>query len=493
MIRLPRNTLTLKIAGLLLLTLLLCIPLAEIRALVEQRGASQREAADELARTHTGAQTLVGPLLVVPYVEHWTEFRREAADRPAAAVPRSKPMLRVVFPETLHLEGRLVAEERYRGIFRIPFYALDGTLAGRFPAVVAGSIEPTEADARIELRTPFIALHLSDLRGLSGTPALTAGGQLLRFGQGVPGLSPRAALGEGVHAPLAGAALNAWEAGEPVAFDLALKLAGQETLSVVPVAGDTTAHLVSAWAHPHFGGHFLAAERTVGDAGFDATWRVSSLVTAAQEQVRGRYRPSVAAQATARAAAGGSEPMPSVAPSVQTFDIALQQPLDTYALSTRAVKYGTLFIGLVLMAAFMAELFGGLRLHPVQYGLVGLSIALFFLLLLALSEKMPFGGAYALAAAASVALLAVYFGAVLGSMRRGAAFGGYVAVLYAALYGLLASESNALLLGALLVFGMVAGLMLATRRVDWHALGTASTTAHGARPADTTAPATMPA
>ena len=111
-----------------------------------------------------------------------------------------------------------------------------------------------------------------------------------------------------------------------------------------------------------------------------------------------------------------------------------------------------------------------LRLHPVQYGLVGLSITLFFLVLLALSEKVDFLIAYVAAASASVLLLTVYFSAVLRGWRRGVGLGSYVAVLYAALYGLLASEDNALLLGALLLFGLVGLLMLATRRVDWYAL-----------------------
>ena len=145
---------------------------------------------------------------------------------------------------------------------------------------------------------------------------------------------------------------------------------------MVPIADETTAHLSSPWAHPSFGGRFLASERSVTDRGFDARWRVSSLVTSAREQVRGGMK--------------GAK-----APVLQSFDVSLAQPLNVYSMSTRATKYGPLFIGLVLMAAFMFELFRKLRLHPVQYGLVGLSIALFFLLLLALSEKVLFGLAYA--------------------------------------------------------------------------------------------------
>jgi inner membrane protein len=198
---------------------------------------------------------------------------------------------------------------------------------------------------------------------------------------------------------------------------------------------------------------------------------VSSLVTSAREQVRAGLsdRDDRSAAATATAAATGGHASRNLGP-LQTFDVSLAQPINVYSMSTRAGKYGALFIGLVIMAAFMFELFRRQRMHPVQYGLVGLSIALFFLLLLALSEKLAFWLAYASAAGASVLLLGIYFSAVLQSWKRGAGFGAYVAVLYGALYGLLASESNALLLGALLTFGMLTVLMLATRKVDWYAL-----------------------
>ena len=49
-----------------------------------------------------------------------------------------------------------------------------------------------------------------------------------------------------------------------------------------------------------------------------------------------------------------------------------------------------------------------------------------------------------------------------------------LAVLYAALYGLLLSEDNALMLGSLLLFAILAGIMTLTRRVDWYSLGAAA-------------------
>ncbi|QSI28065.1 cell envelope integrity protein CreD [Variovorax sp. RKNM96] len=458
-----------KVAGLIFLMLLLCIPLAEIDSINNARGESQREAAQELAATYASRQTMVGPLLLVPYVERWMEPLRDAQGKVIGQEQRSKEMAHVVFPDKLNIDGSMTPQERYRGIFKIPFYTLNATLKGDFAAFDPKVLPHSETDSKIEFKAPFIAFNVSDLRGLDGSPALVMNGEALRFKQRVPGIADNAWFADGIHAPVTGTALTAWQANTPLTFEMKLGLVGQDTLAIAPIAEETTAHLTSPWAHPSFGGRFLAAQRSVTPQGFDAQWRISSLVTSAREQVRAGLSGRIDAGDANVAAASGAHPQRNLGP-LQTFDVSLAQPINVYSMSTRAGKYGMLFIGLVLMAAFMFELFRKLRLHPIQYGLVGLSIALFFLLLLALSEKFAFWIAYASAAGASVALLSVYFSAVLGSWRRGLSFGAFIALLYGALYGLLASESNALLLGALLIFGMLATLMLVTRKVDWYAL-----------------------
>jgi inner membrane protein len=360
-----------------------------------------------------------------------------------------------VFPEKLAMKGTLSPQERYRGIFRVLFYQLQATASGHFARFDPASIAHTEKDSTFELQAPVLALGLSDARGIVGAPQFTLAGEPQRFAQRIPHVADTSWLAQGIHAPMAGAAREAFDKRQPLPFELKIALVGQERLAIAPVAEETTAQLSSAWPHPSFGGRFLATQRTVSDSGFDARWNISSLSSSAAKQVT-----------QSLAVREGRPP----AAALDTFDVSLAQPLNVYSMSNRAIKYGALFVGLTLMAAFMFELFRQLRLHPVQYGLVGLSIALFFLLLLALSEKIDFGLAYAIAAGASVLLLGVYFTAVLRGWMRGAGLAGYVAVLYAALYALLASETNALLLGALLLFAMVGGLMIATRKVDWYAL-----------------------
>lgn len=478
-----RHSALAKVALLLVLMLLLCIPLGEIGSLVAERRGSRDEAARELAATHAGAQTLTGPLLLMPFIERWTEAQRNSEGKVIGQVALQKQRPLLLMPEQLRIDGQMTPESRYRGIFEVLFYKLDAQLGGRFP-VPRGAPPPSEADGQVTAGTPVLAFALSDVRGIVGMPQATLGGVALKFQPGLPQGLGGLMQGQGIHAPLPPEALQALQAGQPVEFGMGLQVVGQDRLDIVPLGEDTQARLQSPWPHPSFGGRFLASERTVTDAGFDARWQVSSLTSDARAQLLRHVRAE--AQPNAEAACGPSQVDCAVAAqaraadtaarhaarggAIDTFAVSLAQPVDVYFMAHRAAKYGALIIGLVLMGCFMVELFRKLRLHPVQYGLVGLSIALFFLLLVALSEKLSFWQAYALSACASVALLMAYFSAVLRSVKRGLGLGAFVAVLYAALLGLLASESNALLLGALLTFGMLATLMLLTRHVDWYAL-----------------------
>lgn len=440
-----------KVLALAVLTLVLALPLARIGGLIDERGASRQHAAQELAASHAGQQVLVGPVLVVPYVERWTETQQ------GSRTAHQREAVHLVFPEKMALDGKLTPQQRYRGIFSVLFYDLEATLSGHFPPLQLAALQREHKDSVVEAQTPYLVFSLSDVRGIQGQPALRLGSESLKFVPGAPRVPQGSFLARGIHAQLPVSVHQAWVAGKPLAYDLRLALVGQERLAVAPIADETSAHLASSWPHPSFGGQFLATRRNVTDAGFQATWAVSSLVSPARTQVLAGMQ-------------GTSPQGDRAASGLHTFDVSLVEPLNVYSLTDRAIKYGLLFVALTLMATFMFELFRQLRLHPVQYGLVGLSIALFFLLLLALSEKVEFAIAYAGAAAASVLLLMVYFSAVLRGWQRGVGLGAFVGVLYAALYGLLASEDNALLLGSLLLFGLLALMMVMTRRVDWYAM-----------------------
>jgi inner membrane protein len=148
------------------------------------------------------------------------------------------------------------------------------------------------------------------------------------------------------------------------------------------------------------------------------------------------------------------------------------QPSDIYTQNYRAMRYGILFIAITFACFFACEhVVRGLRLHPMQYLLIGLALATFYLLLLALSEHVGFAIAYTIAAAALVALITTYIAGATSNRRAAGWIGAALATAYAVLYVILLSEDYALLFGSLLLFASLAALMLATRRLDWATVG----------------------
>jgi inner membrane protein len=257
-------------------------------------------------------------------------------------------------------------------------------------------------------------------------------------------------------------------AKRPLSAEVGLELVGTGELAFAPVGGSTQVVLASDWPHPSFGGRFLPIERQIGEGGFTARWQLNALATTAPQAASHGASACRLGDGGADDAAAPDERRRG--PCVETFGVAFFDPISPYVLSDRATKYGMLFIALTFVGVAAIEVLRRLRVHPIQYLLVGSAIAIFFLLLVSLSEHVPFIVAYLAAAGACTALLTFYGSFVLRGSRAGALFGAAIGALYAALYALLQLEQTALLLGSVMLFAVLAGLMVATRRIDWYGL-----------------------
>jgi inner membrane protein len=420
------------------LMLLLMIPLSLVHDVIRERTETRQEATREVARAHAGAQTLTGPVLHVPYTE---TFTRKVVVDVAKNTEREETVKEhrvvTVFPSTMDTRSRLTTETRWRGIFPVTVYNSRHDSAGRF---VWSGLSPREKGGQIALGQPWVTLGVSDLRGLLGRPALVLGGASLAVGA-----SP---AGARLPLPLAAAVeVGLLQPGATLDFTLGIDLAGTGSIGFVPLADENQVTLVSPWPHPSFAGDFLPRSRTVSTEGFEASWSVPSLSTQAQQQFMN--------EATDR-------------PPLDSFSVSLSNPVDVYRLTERATKYGLMFIVLTFAAFFVLEMVKRWRIHPMQYLMIGAALVLFFLLLLSLSEHMDFLLAYLAGSAACIALLAHYLRHVLGGWRAGLGMGGLMVALYGVLYGILVSEDNALMMGSLLLFGVLAAVMVATRRIDWY-------------------------
>ncbi|MGH6894139.1 MAG: inner membrane CreD family protein, partial [Dongiaceae bacterium] len=153
-----------------------------------------------------------------------------------------------------------------------------------------------------------------------------------------------------------------------------------------------------------------------------------------------------------------------------TIGVGLAEPGDVHQQTDRIVKYGILVIGLTFGAMFVVGLLKRDRVHLVQYLLIGASITLFYLLLLSLAEQMDFALAYLIASLVDIAIVAWYAGATIRRLL-GWLVGGILAAVHGYMYVLLRMESYSLLSGTIGLLVALLAVMIATRKVDWFALG----------------------
>ena len=251
------------------------------------------------------------------------------------------------------------------------------------------------------------------------------------------------------------------------AFRITFVLAGTERFGFVPLGDSNHVELSSTWPHPNFDGDYSPRNPEISAQGFKAIWDITALASGAQAGYRVMTKGE--AGATARADDGSNT---SAAAGLDSLGLTLIDPVNVYTQADRASKYGFLFVMLTFVGFLMFELIKKLPIHPIQYGLVGMALAIFFLLLLSLSEHIAFWQAYLVASIACIGLLGVYLSSVLKSRARGLGFSTMLTMLYATLYGLLVSEDNALVLGSLMLFAILAVIMIVTRKIDWYALST---------------------
>jgi inner membrane protein len=445
-----------KLVLAIVVAFVLTIPLFSIYLLAYDRESQSREAATSITAGWGGAQTMSGPLLVIPYRATATE----TVVQNGQSITRTNQVMRelTLAPEAVDVSTDVRPEVRKRSIYEVVVY--DAKVQGRarfaFPSDLARTgVGPAIMDlSRAELR-----FGLSDPRGLGANPRVAADGRALRLqpGGGSGG-------GRGFFAWIDATQLT----GRPLSVDFAYDFRGNASLSLAPQAGDTRWAVRSSWPSPSFGGDFLPGARSVGGKGFDATYRIGNL-----------------ALGRSLASTDDAAPAPVPAPEAQqggtnaaeTAQIDLIQTVDLYSQVNRAIKYGFLFIGFTFLALLMFDVIGGVAVSAVEYLLMGAALVLFFVLLLAFAEVIGFTPAYIVASAAIAGLNTAYSAAVLGSWRRAGSIGGLLVGLYAVLYILLSLEAFSLLIGSLLLFAALAGVMYATRRIDWGAKREAPTAA----------------
>ena len=417
------------------------VPIQMIESKISERQQRANNVLSQFAAETSGPQMVAGPFLALTCEEVDQVERQVMHEGKAETIREDKTMpcgIGYFPPRTFNAKATLPVETLHRGIYPIRLYRAATSLSGEVewpgPPSQQGAIKRAWNDA-------YLVTFVSDPRGIKAIASSTSKDLLAPAERGLDRFSVRESLGSYADR----------KPGTTIAFSYDMTLAGTSSFMIAPVGDRSEIRLSSNWPHPSFGTDWSPEERTIGDSGFDARWRLTSVATGGQAM----WSRLMATSTPGSAPAAGA---------------SLYDPVNVYTLSYRATEYAFLFVLFTFTALALAEVAAGIRLHAIQYALVGSAIAVFFLLLIALSEHFAFDVSYLAASAACVTLLTFYLRHPLGSWLRATTFFGIFAALYGTLYTLLQSEDNALLMGSLVTFGVLALVMVATRKVDWSGL-----------------------
>ena len=425
-----RDSVGLKIVVIGVIVLVLLIPSFMIRSLIGERQARRDSATEEVGAQWASLQKVAGPILTIPFLVPFTDSSGHTTTTMRYAR---------FLPDELVIGSDITSETRYRGMFDVLVYTTRLSFAGSFaaPSFAEWSLPADQ----ILWNDATVSFLITDLRGLREYPTLTWNQAKLTTR---PSTGPGGGVLTGIHAPVD---ITPGAGGEgPIAFTATIDLRGSRGLYFEPLGKETRATVAANWNSPSFQGAFLPDERTITADGFSAGWKVLDLNRSYPQAWRGdldRVRDS-------------------------GFGVDLIFPVDEYRQSERTAKYAGLFLVLTFVTVFLVEVVSRRRVHPFQYLLIGCALVIFFVLLLSLSEHLPFELAYLIAGGVITLLIAGYARAVLGCLRRAAAVGGIVAVLYGILFVVLQLEDFALLIGSLALVAAIATAMYVTRNIDWY-------------------------
>jgi inner membrane protein len=457
--RLPSRSFGLKFLLVCVLAVLMSLPALLVYMLIYDRTTRAEQVVQEVGVRYGGEQTFTGPMLVAPY-------RAVRATPVSPGQPPQPPTVEegwyVVFAETGSTVATVDTNERRRGnLFKVRTYTADLAMEARFDLTREPSAAPQ--GAVIDWTRAAILIGVGDPRGAQAAEMTIEGiGTVpLNPGSSYPVLnSAQSYDGRGQVAP------GQWLAADASAFaapgrtfniSSTLRFTGVESIGLVPFAKNTTLTVNSDWPHVGYFGAFPLAE---GDEVTPATAAAAGQGSSATWSI-----PFVA---RGLAAAGTFNEMSAV--GQQDVRVRFVDPSNPYQSVTRSLKYALLFLGVVFLFYFLFETTGEQRVHPAQYILVGLAQLVFYLLLLALAERLGFNPAFLIAAGATVLLISFYAGAIFKSRARFLAALGSFTALYALIYMLMSLEDYALLAGSLAAFAAIAAVMWFTRNLDWYGL-----------------------
>lgn len=435
-----KQSITIRLITIGILILLLLIPVSMVESLIREREARQGEAIVEVSSKWGEQQTITGLVLTIPYKTYSKVYEGEKTDK--FKLVESIEYAHFL-PEELNISGDLSPEIRYRGIYEVIVYNSKINLSGKF---ATPNFEEWEINtANIIWEDAFISLGLSDLRSIQDNISLKWNDKQYLFN---PGVESNDVIQNGISSRLPIAFADSIKT--KTEFSLDLNFNGSTSLNFIPLGKLTKVKIKSKWKNPSFIGAFLPDERVINADGFSANWEVLHLNRPYPQHFRG-------------ATQGINE---------SSFGVNLIVPVDEYQKSMRSAKYAVIFITLTFLIFFFIQILNGVKIHPIQYIIVGLALCVFYTLLIALSEHLPFNISYLISSVAIIGLITLYAKSIFNNKKITTLMCLILTTLYLFIYSIIQMEDYSLLMGSIGLFIVLATIMYLSRKIDWYAIKT---------------------
>lgn len=436
-----KTSIMLKMVTIGFLILILLIPENMIKSLIRERSYARDGAVKEVSNKWGNEQTITGPILTIPYITDSYKDGRHVKIKQHAHF----------LPSKLLINGVVNPHEKHRGIYDIIIYDSDLKIEGEFENLPIESLNLTDTDFLWE--EAKIAIGISDLRGLTDVIKVNWNNTNISMN---PGIENAQMINSGVHASISipshteynpdGTIAETTHPLKDIKFSYNLNVNGSSHLRFTPIGKQTTVNLESSWSSPKFDGAFLPQNHDVSDSGFISQWKIISLNrNYPQQWVNNSYRLENS-----------------------DFGVDLILPVDEYQKTLRSAKYASLIVLLTFLAFFFIEIANNIRIHPLQYVLIGSALILFYTLLLSISEHFGFNVAYIISTILIAGLIGMYSKFIFVNTIKSALLTLGLGGIYSFMFFVLNSEDYALLMGSIGLFVILSIVMYATRNINFY-------------------------
>ena len=442
-----RNSILIKMFAIGILAMLLLIPTGMIKSLINERSMRKNSAISEVNNKWGNRQVLAGPVLTIPYTVT-DEIVTKTKDGETKVQEVTSISYVSFLPEKLNFNGDVSTDLLQRGIYEITVYNSKLKVDGEFVFPDFSASNMPDENAVINWKEAHVSFSLSDVKALQGNSEFNWNGKKYDFKPGYKTSETGAILmGSGLNVQVP---VNADGKGKNYNFSFDIDINGSDSISFLPLGRETNVSLVSDWPSPSFDGSFLPDERNITDTGFEAKWKVLELNRDYPQVWDGNLKQNI---------------------HNYSFGARMVVVVDEYQKNTRAVKYAIMFIALTFIVFFFVEALNKIKIHPIQYILVGLSLVLFFSLLISITEHLNFNIAYLISSVSTVLMITLYAKTIFKNTRLTLVQSGILTAIYIFIYTIIQLEDYSLLFGSVGLFFVLAAIMYISRKIDWYSVG----------------------